>query len=64
MIELDACMLLISWNSAFLEIFQKPPGGWWITARRHICLDWFCGSEEGAAWRHIPSRQAMHRKIT
>jgi len=37
--NLDACMLLNSQNSAFLENSQKPPSGWWTTARQLI---YFC----------------------
>jgi len=33
---LDAHILLIHVIFVFLEFFQKPPDGWWITARQHI----------------------------
>jgi len=42
----------------FLEIFQKPPGGIHIAARRLVLVEWFWVLEEGTAWLHIPSHQA------
>jgi len=51
---------LLTLKFEFLEFFQKPPGGWWTTARRHICLCLFLGPWTGTAWRHIPGYQATH----
>ena len=41
---LDVCTLLFLWNFAFLEFFQKPPGGWRTTARRLMHFYVFWGS--------------------
>jgi len=49
--------------SAFLEFFQKLPGGWWITARRYMPLYVFWVPGRGTAWRHTPSRQATHNVL-
>jgi len=59
-VKLNVYLLMCSRISAFLENFQKSPGGWWITARRLICVSWFWGSGRETAWRHIPGRQATH----
>jgi len=43
---------------AFLETFQKSPGGLFIAARRYMYFNMFLGSWRGTAWRHIPDRYA------
>jgi len=35
----------------FLEIFQKPPSGLFIAAKRHISFSPVLGSWRGTAWR-------------
>jgi len=51
---------LLTLKFEFLEFFQKPPGGWWTTARRRISLCLFLGLWRGTACWHIPDRQATH----
>jgi len=55
--NLDVYILLKSRNSAFLGNFQKPPGGWWTTARRLICYTLvlgFWGGNRLAAHSRLP----------
>jgi len=44
----------------FLEISQKPPGGQWTTARRHMYFCLVSGFLRGTAWRWALCRQATH----
>jgi len=52
--KLNAYLLLYSWISAFLENFQKPPGGWWTTARRLICFKLVLGFWKGNRLATLP----------
>jgi len=42
--------------SGFLEIFQKPPDGLFIAARRRISFLPFLGFWRETAWRWTPNR--------
>jgi len=45
--KLNVYLLLYSRISMFLENFQKPPSGWWTTARRLICFKLVLGFWKG-----------------
>jgi len=47
---------------AFLEFFQKPPSGLFVTARRHILFWVVFEFLIGTAWRHVVDRQAMQAR--
>ena len=47
-------------KSAFMEIFQKPPGG---PPRGTYTFGSYLGSCNGTAWRHLPGCQATHGTV-
>jgi len=51
---------LIALKFVFLEIFQKPPSGLFIAARRLMLILVFSGFLRGTAWRRVLCRQSTH----